>query len=101
MDLDSQAVIAQLNASPAERIAALSSVKNDVIGDIRKKKLWVRHGLIPHIVRLLLSTASETNANGKETRTGQPFIASNIFTDDETARLQALQLLSSFAIGMR
>ncbi|KAI3327617.1 armadillo repeat protein [Xylariaceae sp. AK1471] len=95
MELDSQAVIAQLNASPADRIAALRSLKNDVIGDIQKKKLWVRHGLIPHIVRLLLSNASETNANGKGTR--QPFLALDTFTNDKTAPLQALQLLASFA----
>ncbi|KAI8630876.1 armadillo repeat protein [Xylariaceae sp. FL1651] len=93
MDLDSQTVIAQLNASPADRIAALRSLKNDVIGDIQKKKLWVRHGLVPHIVRVLQSSASGTSGKGAQ----QPFLSLKTFTDDRTAQLQALQLLASFA----
>jgi hypothetical protein len=97
MELDSQAVIAQLNASPVDRIAALRLLKNDVIGDVQKKKLWVRYGLIPHIVRILLSNASETTANGKGTR--EPFLALKTFTNDKTASLQALQLLASFSNG--
>ncbi|KAI0914506.1 armadillo repeat protein [Ustulina deusta] len=95
MDLESQTIIAQLNASPADRIAALRSLKNDVVGDIQKKTLWVQHGLIPHIVGLLLSNASEQDRDGKGAR--QPFLALDTFTEDETAQLQALQLLASFA----
>ncbi|KAI0193625.1 armadillo repeat protein [Xylaria flabelliformis] len=95
MDLDPQAIIAQLNASPVDRVAALRRLKNDVIGDIQKKTLWVQHGLIPHIVKLLLSNDSGYNADGKEAR--QPFLALDTPTVDETARLQALQLLASFA----
>ncbi|KAI1753718.1 armadillo repeat protein [Xylaria castorea] len=95
MDLDPQAIIAQLNASSVDRVAALRRLKNDVIGDIQKKTLWVQHGLIPHIVKLLLSDDSGRNANGKEAR--QPFLALDTTAVDETARLQALQLLASFA----
>ncbi|KAI0402156.1 armadillo repeat protein [Xylaria palmicola] len=92
MDLDPQRIIAQLNASPVERVAALRSLKNDAIGDIQKKALWVQHGLIPHIVKPLLSDASGRSLNGKETQ--QPF---GSFTVQETAQLQTLQLLASFA----
>ncbi|KAJ2989741.1 hypothetical protein NUW58_g3310 [Xylaria curta] len=95
MDLDPQAIIAQLNANPVDRIAALRSLKNDVIGDIQKKTLWVRHGLVPHIVKLLLSGTSERHANGKEMR--ERLRAPDAFTINDTARLQALQLLASFA----
>ncbi|KAI0472302.1 armadillo repeat protein [Xylaria cf. heliscus] len=95
MDLDPQAIIAQLNASPVDRVAALRRLKTDVIGDIQKKTLWVQHGLLPHIVKLLLSDESGGNANGKEAR--QPFLALDTITVYETARLQALQLLASFA----
>ncbi|KAI0451543.1 armadillo repeat protein [Xylaria acuta] len=95
MDLDPKAIIAQLNASPVDRVAALRRLKNDVIGDVQKKTLWVQHGLIPHIVKLLLSDDSGRNANGKETR--QPFLVPDTITVDEAARLQALQLLASFA----
>ncbi|KAI1428505.1 armadillo repeat protein [Xylaria sp. FL1777] len=95
MDLESQAIIAQLNASPADRIAALRSLKNDVVGDVQKKTLWVQHGLIPHIVRLLLYNSSERSRNGKAAR--QSFLDLDVFTEDETVQLQALQLLASFA----
>ncbi|KAI0798809.1 armadillo repeat protein [Xylaria sp. FL0064] len=95
MDLDPQAIIAQLNASPTDRIAALRSLKNDVVGDVQKKTLWVQHGLIPHIVRLLLSSAPGRNRNGKGAR--QTFATLDAFTEDETVQLQALQLLASFA----
>ncbi|GAW22098.1 hypothetical protein ANO14919_116330 [Xylariales sp. No.14919] len=95
MDLDSKAIIAQLNASPADRIAALRSLKNDVIGDVQKKTLWVQHGLIPHIVRLLQYDSTGRNTNGKGAR--QPFLTLGTFTEDEAAQLQALQLLASFA----
>ncbi|RYC57017.1 hypothetical protein CHU98_g9198 [Xylaria longipes] len=94
MDLDPQAIIAQLNASPVARVAALRRLKNDVIGDIQKKTLWVQHGLIPHIVKLLLSDDSGRNATGKGAR--QSFLSLDT-TVDETARLQALQLLATFA----
>ncbi|KAI1117426.1 hypothetical protein F5Y14DRAFT_402583 [Nemania sp. NC0429] len=97
MDLDSQTIIAQLHASPAERIAALRALKNDVIGDIQKKTLWVQHGLLPHLVMLLASEVSGRSANGKGPR--QPFLAAPVFTNDDTAQLQALQLLASFANG--
>lgn len=98
MDLDFQTVMAQLNGSLADSVAALQSLKNDMIGDIQKKMLWVRHGLLPRIVSLLLSNPSKTHANGKGTRL--PFSAPKTFTDDELARLQALQLLASIATGM-
>ncbi|KAI1311686.1 armadillo repeat protein [Xylaria venustula] len=93
MDLEPQAIIAQLNASPAERSAALGSLKNDVVGDVQKKTLWVQHGLLPHLVRVLV--VSERSRNGKAAQ--QPFLAPHAFTNDETAQLQALQLLASFA----
>ncbi|KAI0531978.1 armadillo repeat protein [Xylaria digitata] len=95
MDLDSKAIITQLNASPPERIAALRLLKNDVIGDIQNKTLWVEHGLIPHLVRLLRSDTTESNTSGKGLR--QPFLSLETFTEDDIAQLQALQLLASFA----
>ncbi|KAI1364205.1 armadillo repeat protein [Xylaria arbuscula] len=96
MELEPQAIINDLNAYPAARIAALRSLKNDVVGDIQKKTLWVQHGLLPHIVRLLLASPSPRTRSDKGAR--QPFPAAlDTFTDDETAQLQTLQLLESFA----
>ncbi|KAI1179672.1 armadillo repeat protein [Nemania sp. FL0916] len=95
MDLDPAVIIAQLHASPSDRVAALRALKNDVIGDLQKKTLWVQHGLIPHIVMLLASREAERTANGKDAR--RPFRDGATLTEDETAQLQALQLLTSFA----
>ncbi|KAI1813087.1 armadillo repeat protein [Poronia punctata] len=100
MELDPQTIIAQLNAGAADRVAALRSLKNDVIGDVRKKALWVQFGLIPHLVRLLPTTSSpQSNISGTKKpdfdQTGIPR-----FLDIDTERyiqLQALQLLNSLA----
>ncbi|KAI1825089.1 armadillo repeat protein [Xylaria intraflava] len=92
---DPPAILAQLGASPADRIAALRLLKNDVIGDTEKKRLWVQRGLIPHVVRLLQSNTFAINTNEKGAR--PPFLAPKPWTDDETAQLQALQLLASLA----
>ncbi|KAJ8116950.1 hypothetical protein ONZ43_g4322 [Nemania bipapillata] len=97
MDLDPQTIIDQLRASPADRIAALRALKNDVIGDLQKKTLWVRHGLIPHIVMLLVPDATEGNVHLKGTRQSFLSPAVSVFTEEETAQLYALQLLNSFA----
>jgi hypothetical protein len=106
MELDPQTIIAQLNASSADRINALRLVKNDVVGDTRKKTLWVRFGLLPHIIRLLPSqpsvpqSVSEANKVESDAQ-GTPQALD--FFGDETAQsihLLALQLLSAFANGM-
>ncbi|KAI0388988.1 armadillo repeat protein [Xylariaceae sp. FL0594] len=99
MELDPQTVLAQLNGgSPSDQISALRLLKNDVIGDIRKKTLWVRHGILPHIRRLLSSRASGADtAESRARGTTQP---SNFFGDDgadQSIQLLALQLLGAFA----
>ncbi|KAI0154394.1 armadillo repeat protein [Xylariaceae sp. FL1272] len=93
MALDPQSLLAQLNATPSSRNAALRSLKNEIIGDIQKKKVWVRHGVVPHIVRVLHATTRDTSAHPRR----QSFLAQSPFSDDETAQLQALQLLASFS----
>ncbi|GAP90081.1 putative armadillo repeat protein [Rosellinia necatrix] len=93
MDLDPQTIISQLQAGPAGRVTALRALKNDVVGDVQKKTLWVQHGLIPHLVRLL-SDVSGKSAIGRGSQQSFPVA----FTDDGVkAQLQALQLLTSFA----
>ncbi|KAI2641935.1 armadillo repeat protein [Xylaria nigripes] len=88
-------IIAQLNGGSVDIVAAIRLLKNDLIGDTEKKRIWVQRGVVPHVVRLLRSSASETDLN--EERTRQPYSTLHTFTDDETAHLQALQLLASLA----
>lgn len=94
MELDPQVIIAQLRASPTDRIAALRALKNDVVGDVLKKTLWVQHGLIQHIVAVLRAAGAEENASRKGIHQS---VALEPFADHETAQLQALQLLATFA----
>lgn len=95
MALDPQSVLAKLNATTPEQITALRYLKNEVIGHIHKKEDWVRHGVLRPIVRVI--TPSTLKAN-EDTR--PPFLTLTAFTDEDSAKLQALQLLASFANGM-
>ncbi|KAI1388779.1 ARM repeat-containing protein [Hypoxylon trugodes] len=90
MALDPQSVLAKLNSSAPEQIAALGFLKNEVIGHIQKKEDWVQHGVLRAIVRIIAPDALETD--GKDRR--QPFLT---LPDEDNAKLQALQLLASFA----
>ncbi|KAI0011733.1 ARM repeat-containing protein [Xylariaceae sp. FL0662B] len=93
MAFDSQTLLAKLGANIQDQIAALRYLKNDVIGHVQKKEFWVRHGVLIPIVRIIAPNASELG--GKDVR--QPFLTLTAFTDEDTAKLQALQLLASFA----
>ncbi|KAI8964940.1 ARM repeat-containing protein [Daldinia sp. FL1419] len=92
MALDPQSVLAKLNASAPEQISALRYLKNEVIGHIQKKEEWVLHGILRPIVRVI--TPDTLNAN-EDVR--PPFLTLTTFTDEDNAKLQALQLLASFA----
>ncbi|KAI1344098.1 armadillo repeat protein [Xylariaceae sp. FL0016] len=94
MELDSRAILAQLNsASTSDRIAALRYLKNHVVGDLQRKEAWVRCGIIPPIVAILAESSPELN--GKDLR--QSFSSLHDLSDQETVKLQALQLIASFA----
>ncbi|KAK6955582.1 hypothetical protein Daesc_003224 [Daldinia eschscholtzii] len=92
MALDPQSVLAKLNASAPEQITALRYLKNEVIGHIQKKEDWVRHGVLRPIVRVITPNTSKANED-----TRPPFLTLTTFTDEDSAKLQALQLLASFA----
>lgn len=73
-------VISQLAdaGSPAERLAGLRTLKNDVVGHVQKKEQWVQAGVLRPLVGIL----DDSRDDGE---------------DGPRARLQALQLLSTFA----
>lgn len=93
MALDPQSVLSKLNASIPEQITALGYLKNEVIGHIQKKEDWVQHGVLRPIVKIVAPNAYE--ANEEDAR--PPFLTLATFTDEDNAKLQALQLLASFA----
>ncbi|KAI0843408.1 ARM repeat-containing protein [Hypoxylon sp. FL0890] len=93
MALDPQGVLAKLNASTPEQITALGYLKNEVIGHVQKKEDWVQHGVLRPIVRIVAPHSYETNEDDAR----PPFLTLATFTDEDNAKLQALQLLASFA----
>ncbi|KAK3946152.1 armadillo-type protein [Diplogelasinospora grovesii] len=80
-----------------EQLAALRSLKDEIVGHDQYKEEWVGYGVIKVIVRILQTTRSATRPSSKESRgqAGQ----SRALSEDEVLRLQALQLLASFASG--
>ncbi len=95
MALDPESVLAKLDASAPEQTDALRYLKNQVIGHIERKEEWLQRGILLPIVRILSLGAIEAGERNPET----PFLAVDILTDEDNAKLQALQLLSSFANG--
>ncbi|KAL8366144.1 hypothetical protein RB595_004762 [Gaeumannomyces hyphopodioides] len=81
----------------AEQTTALRSVKNEVVGHIQKQHRWVAHGVLEPIVVILLSARPPSRLNGKSTR-GHA-VALRPLLEEEQVRLQAIQLLASFANG--
>lgn len=82
--------------SYAEQTNALRSLKNDIVGHTRKKETWVALGALGPIVSILQSSRLPNKANGART---QPPAGSLALEEEENVRLQALQVLSSFANG--
>lgn len=93
-------ILAQLRhaRAPREQIAVLRSLKDEVIGHIQQKEKWVEYGVLDPVVRVLRDTRVPSRSNGKEVRNHSGSMSG--LGDEETARLQALQVLASFAKGM-
>ncbi|KAI5457995.1 armadillo-type protein [Mariannaea sp. PMI_226] len=79
-----------------EQTAALRALKNEIVGHIQKKEQWISLGVLDPIVRTLATARSPVKPNGKDA--GLP-IAHRSLSDEECVRLQALQLVASFANG--
>ena len=84
---------------PAEQVVALRALKNDLVGHVQKKEAWVRHGALEPVVKILsLSRQLTRHPNGKDT--SRSFVpTARPLSVEEQVRLQALQLLASFASG--
>ncbi|OIW27546.1 ARM repeat-containing protein [Coniochaeta ligniaria NRRL 30616] len=83
--------------SRPEQIASLQLLKNEITGHIQKKEEYVQKGVLDQIVRLLQTSRSAQDPNGKERRdsTSRP----RSLSEQDEIRLQALQLLSVIANG--
>jgi hypothetical protein len=77
----------------SEQAAALRSLKNDIVGHAQRKEAWLVQGALEPVVALARSSSKTTGA-----KPGRP-AESLALGDEETVRLQALQVLGSFASG--
>ncbi|XXG97078.1 hypothetical protein Hte_003373 [Hypoxylon texense] len=93
MALNPQTVLAKLDSTTSERLSALSYLKNEIIGHTQRKEDWVRHGVLRPIIRIIQSPSLGSGAKDAPAS----FLTSPSFTDEDNAKLQALQLLASFA----
>ncbi|KAF7550573.1 hypothetical protein G7046_g7965 [Stylonectria norvegica] len=82
--------------SLSEQTTALRALKNEIVGHIQKKEAWVALGVLEHIVATLESSRSTPKPNVKDAQIALPQLP---LSEEETVRLQALQLIATFANG--
>ncbi|KAL7799825.1 armadillo-type protein [Trichoderma ceciliae] len=93
-------ILAQLrNAKTCpEQSAALQALKNEIVGHHQKKETWVSLGVLDPVVRTLTSARSTAKANTPKDARPQP-PGRRTLSDEDNVRLQALQIITSFAKG--
>lgn len=92
-------ILAQLRAAKTypDQTAALRALKNEIVGHIQKKEAWISLGVLQPIVRTLSTDPSPNEHNTKDFR----LLSSTVpLSDEDDVKLQALQLVASFANGM-
>lgn len=94
-------VLAQIrnSRSPSEQIVALKALKNDIVGHQQKKEMWVGLGVVEPIVRIMISNKSQGKQNNKERYDGRSAPDSDVLSEKEMVRLQALCVIGSLANG--
>ncbi|PHH86432.1 hypothetical protein CDD83_10258 [Cordyceps sp. RAO-2017] len=94
----SSPILAQLRSAKTypEQAAALQVLKNEVVGHIQKKEAWIALGVLEPIVVTLSSVRSPSKLNGKDARAQ---LVSRPLSEDDSVKLQSLQLVASFASG--
>ncbi|KAL8704879.1 MAG: hypothetical protein Q9201_001995 [Fulgogasparrea decipioides] len=88
------------STSSASQLAALRTLKNDIIGHEQRKRMWIGQGVLVPLVRIITTT----NGNGKRrdqngTRTAHHNKTTFSRGDEEEARLQAIIVVGSLAYG--
>ncbi|KAG6159726.1 hypothetical protein E4U37_002674 [Claviceps purpurea] len=91
-------ILAQLRNAKTlpEQATALQALKNEIVGHVEKKEAWIELGVLEVIVKTLGPNGSPRKASGKD-----PDIQRSppLLSDEQSVRLQALQLVASFANG--
>ncbi|KAL6789948.1 ARM repeat-containing protein [Trichoderma sp. SZMC 28012] len=82
-----------------EQSAALRALKNEIVGHHQKKETWVSQGVLEPVVRTLTSARSATKANATTKDARPQSLGQRPLSDEDNVRLQALQIITSFAKG--
>ena len=92
-------ILAQLRSAKTvpEQTAALQALKNEVAGHVQRKETWVGLGVLEPIVATLSQSRPSARLNGKDTRSQ---LVLRPLSEEAGVKLQALQLVASFANGM-
>lgn len=83
--------------SYAEQNVALRTLKNETIGHVQKKEKWIELGILEPIVKVLALNRTPVQPNGKDSQTSSA--PTRDLSEEQLARLQALELLGIFASG--
>ncbi|TWU74143.1 hypothetical protein ED733_005625 [Metarhizium rileyi] len=91
-------ILAQLRNAKSlpEQTAALQALKNEIVGHVQKKEAWIALGVLEPIVRTLSSDRSPAKVHAKDAIAQ---LSSRPLSDEDSVKLQALQLVASFANG--
>ncbi|ODA80936.1 hypothetical protein RJ55_03896 [Drechmeria coniospora] len=94
----SSPILAQLRSAKtqAEQTAALQALKNEIVGHIQKKEAWIAVGVLEPIVSALCPSRPSCKPNGKDACLQ---LLSRPLSEEDGVKLQALQLVASFANG--
>ncbi|KAG6026527.1 hypothetical protein E4U41_001254 [Claviceps citrina] len=91
-------ILAQLRNAKTlpEQAAALQALKNEIVGHVQKKEAWIGLGVLEPIVATLESNVPSLKVTGKDAHIQ---LSPSPLSDKDAVRLQALQLVASFANG--
>ncbi|KAK5997867.1 Armadillo repeat-containing 8-like protein [Cladobotryum mycophilum] len=94
----SSPILAQLrNAKTfSEQSDALQALKNEIVGHVQKKEAWLALGVLEPIVLCLSSNRPQAKSNARDVRPQQ---VARPLSEEDGVRLQALQIIASFANG--
>ncbi|KAL6860970.1 ARM repeat-containing protein [Trichoderma novae-zelandiae] len=82
-----------------EQSAALQALKNEIVGHHQKKETWAGLGVLGPVVKTLTSARSTAKANTTDKDARPQPSERRALSDEDKVRLQALQIITSFAKG--
>ena len=87
-------------SSPASQVVALQALKHDIIGHEQKKKLWINHGVLAPIARILSTHKANGKRKHRDTHNSRAQSKQRgARSDEEEARLQAIIIVGTLAHG--